>query len=184
MGISFNTASLLNGNGIDVNGIVSEIQSAQSGQLTEWQGDVTTLQTQASALTGINTDLSNLQSAVQGLTTGALTAVTAASSESAIVGATAQAHGGSHHAGVNRDALHGLGSQRDDLNSAHWPNQWGPQPPNRRSERHGGRYSDYSRQRRHPHHSRQVHQFAECLQQVGDHRHRGNRRERRAPRNY
>ncbi len=91
MGISFNTASLLNGNGIDVNGIVSEIQAAQSGQLTEWQGDVTTLQTQADALTGINADLSNLQSAVQGLSTGALTAVTAASSESAIVGATAQA---------------------------------------------------------------------------------------------
>jgi flagellar hook-associated protein 2 len=91
MGISFNTASLLNGNGINVNGIVSEIQSAQSGQLTAWQGDVTTLQTQANALTGINTDLSNLQSAVQGLSTGALTAVTAASSESAIVSASAQA---------------------------------------------------------------------------------------------
>ncbi|MGB6386292.1 MAG: flagellar filament capping protein FliD [Terriglobales bacterium] len=92
MGISFNAASLLNGNGIDVNSVVSEIQASQSGQLTAWQGDVTTLQTQASALSSINSDLSNLASAVQGLTgaNGALTAVTAASSESAIVNATAQ----------------------------------------------------------------------------------------------
>jgi flagellar hook-associated protein 2 len=92
MGISFNAASLLNGNGIDVNSVVSEIQSAQTGQLTAWQGDVTTLQTQATALTSINTDLSNLASAVQGLTgtDGALTAVTATTSESAIVNATAQ----------------------------------------------------------------------------------------------
>jgi flagellar hook-associated protein 2 len=92
MGISFNAASLLNGNGIDVNSVVSEIQSAQSGQLTAWQEDVSTLQTQATALTSINTDLSNLASAVQGLTgtDGALTAVIANSSESAIVNATAQ----------------------------------------------------------------------------------------------
>ena len=92
MGISFNAASLLNGNGIDVNSIVSEIQAAQSGQLTAWQGDLATLQTQAKALTGINTDLSNLATAAQGLTgtNGALTAVTANSSESAIMTATAQ----------------------------------------------------------------------------------------------
>jgi flagellar hook-associated protein 2 len=91
MGISFNAASLLNGNGIDVNSVVSEIQASQSGQLTAWQGDVTTLQTQATALSSINSDLSNLASAVQGLTgaNGALTAVTAASSESAIVSAAA-----------------------------------------------------------------------------------------------
>ena len=92
MGISFNTASLLNGNGIDVNAVVSEIQDAQSGQLTAWQGDVTNLQTQATDLSGINSDLSNLASAVQGLTgtNGALTAVTASSSESEIVSASAQ----------------------------------------------------------------------------------------------
>jgi len=92
MGISFNAASLLNGNGIDVNSIVSQIEASQSGQLTAWQGDVTTLQTQAKATGTINTDLSNLAAAVQGLTgsNGALTAVTATSSESAIVSATAQ----------------------------------------------------------------------------------------------
>src|SRR5271166_216242 len=90
MGISFNASSLLSGNGIDVNGVVSELQTLQSGQLTVWQGDVTTLQTKATALTSINTDLSNLQSAVSGLSTQALTAVTATSSESLIVSATAQ----------------------------------------------------------------------------------------------
>ncbi len=92
MGISFNAASLLNGNGINVSSVVSEIQAAQSGQLTVWQGDLTTLQTQATALTGINSDLSNLASAAQGLTgsNGAFTAVTATSSETAIVNATAQ----------------------------------------------------------------------------------------------
>jgi flagellar hook-associated protein 2 len=92
MGISFNAASLLSGNGIDVNALVSEVQAAQSGQLTAWQGDLTNLQTQAAAETSINNDLSNLASAVTGLTgaNGALTAVTATSSESAIVTATAQ----------------------------------------------------------------------------------------------
>jgi flagellar hook-associated protein 2 len=92
MGISLNAAALLNGNGIDVNSVVAEIQGAQSGQLTEWQGDVTNLQTQANDLTGINTDLSNLAAAASGLTgaNGALTAVTASSSETAIVNATAQ----------------------------------------------------------------------------------------------
>jgi flagellar hook-associated protein 2 len=90
MGISFNAASLLNGNGIDVSAVVSEIQSAQSGQLTAWQQDTTTLQTQAGALSSINTDLSNLASAVEGLSNGALTAVTSTSSESAIVNATVQ----------------------------------------------------------------------------------------------
>jgi len=89
MGISFNASSLLSGNGIDVSAVVSEIQAASSGQLTAWQGDVTTLQTQATAEGTINSDLSNLQSAVTGLTNGALTAVTATSSESAIVTATA-----------------------------------------------------------------------------------------------
>jgi flagellar hook-associated protein 2 len=90
MGISFNTAALLNGNGIDVNGVVTEIQNAQSGQLSAWQGDVATLQTQATALSTINTDLSNLASAITGLSNGALTAVTASSSESAIVSASVQ----------------------------------------------------------------------------------------------
>jgi len=93
MGISFNAAALLNGNGIDVSSVVSEIQAAQSGQLTAWQGDLTTLQTAATAITSINSDLSNLASAVAGLTgtNGAFTALTSTSSETAIVNATAEA---------------------------------------------------------------------------------------------
>lgn len=90
MGISFNAASLLSGNGIDVNSVVSEIQAAQSGQVTAWKADQTTLQNQATAMTSINTDLSNLASAVQGLSNGALAQLTANSSESAIVTGTAQ----------------------------------------------------------------------------------------------
>lgn len=93
MGISFNAAALLNGDGIDVNGVVTELQAAQSGQVTAWQEDQTTLQTQATAISTINSDLSNLATAAQGLTgsNGALTGVTASSSESAIVNATAAA---------------------------------------------------------------------------------------------
>ena len=92
MGISFNAASLLNGNGIDVSAVVAELQAAQSGQLTAWKADQTTLQTQATTMTNINTDLASLASAVQTLSdpTGSMTGLTASSSESAVVTATAQ----------------------------------------------------------------------------------------------
>jgi flagellar hook-associated protein 2 len=91
MSISFNAANLLNGNGIDVNSVVSEIQAAQSGQATVWQGDVTDLQTQATALTSINNDLNNLAAAAKGFTgqNGALTVVSATSAQPLIVSATA-----------------------------------------------------------------------------------------------
>ena len=93
MAISFNSASLLNGNGIDVSAIVSQIQAGQSGQLTAWKADQTTLQTQATTITNINNDLSSLATAVQALSdpTGALTGLTATSSESAVLTATVQA---------------------------------------------------------------------------------------------
>lgn len=93
MGISFNAASLLNGNGINVSSIVSEIQAGQSGQITAWKADQTTLQTQATTINNINTDLSALATAVQALSdpTGALTGLTATSSESPILTASVQA---------------------------------------------------------------------------------------------
>ncbi len=93
MGISFNAASLLSGNGIDVTAIVSEIQAGQSGQVTAWKADQTTLQTQATTIGNISTDLSSLASAVQTLSdpTGALTGLTATSSQSEILTATVQA---------------------------------------------------------------------------------------------
>jgi len=91
MTISLNAAALLSGNGIDVNSLVSQVQAQESGQLTEWQQEQTTLQTQATALGTLNTDLSNLQTAVNNLKDplGALTAVAANSSMPAILTATA-----------------------------------------------------------------------------------------------
>ncbi len=91
MGISFNAASLLNGNGINVNSLVAEVQAQEGGQVTTWQQEQTTLQTQATALDTLNTDLSNLQTAVYALTDplGALTAVAANSSLPAVLTATA-----------------------------------------------------------------------------------------------
>ena len=93
MGISFNAAQLLNGNGIDVNSLVSQIQSQESGQLQVWQQQQTDLQTQASALNTLNADLSNLATAVNALKDplGALAAMDATSSMPAILTATAQA---------------------------------------------------------------------------------------------
>jgi flagellar hook-associated protein 2 len=93
MGISFNAASLLNGNGINVSSIVSEIQAGQSGQITAWKADQTTLQTEATTITNINSDLSKLATTVQALSdpTGALTGLTATSSVSPILTASVQA---------------------------------------------------------------------------------------------
>jgi len=92
MGISLNAAQLLNGNGIDVNSLVNQIQSQESGQLQIWQQQQSTLQTQASDLSTINTDLANLVTAVNALSDplGALTAMAATSSMPAILTATAQ----------------------------------------------------------------------------------------------
>ncbi len=105
MGISFNAAQLLNGNGIDVNSLVSQIQTQESGELTVWQQEQTDLQTQATALNAINTDLNNLATAVQSLSdpTGALATMSATSSMPAILTATAQnsAAPGNHTMVVN-----------------------------------------------------------------------------------
>jgi flagellar hook-associated protein 2 len=90
MGISLNPSTLLNGQGIDVSSIVQEVLSESSGQLTEWENELSTLQTQASDLTSINGDLSSLATAVQALADplGALTSLTATSSDSSVLTAT------------------------------------------------------------------------------------------------
>ncbi|HTZ96950.1 MAG TPA: flagellar filament capping protein FliD [Terriglobales bacterium] len=92
MGITFNASTLLNGNGIDVDSVVSQIQAQESGELTVWQNQQSTLQTQASDLTSISTDLSSLATAVQSLADplGALAGMSATSSEPGILTATAQ----------------------------------------------------------------------------------------------
>lgn len=91
MGISFNAAALLNGNGIDVNSLVNQIQAQQSGQLKIWQQEQADLQTQATALTTLKTDLNNLNTAMSALSDplGPLTAIAANSSMPAILTATA-----------------------------------------------------------------------------------------------
>jgi flagellar capping protein FliD len=65
--VSLNPSTLLNGSGIDVASLVSQVLSAQSGGLQLLQQQQTDLQTQASLLTGLNGDLSNLSSAVNGM---------------------------------------------------------------------------------------------------------------------
>jgi flagellar hook-associated protein 2 len=91
MGISFNPASLLSGQGIDVSSLVSQILSNSSGQLTEWQSEQTNLQGQASDLTILNTGLTNLATTVTALADplGALTAQLATSSNTGVLTATA-----------------------------------------------------------------------------------------------
>jgi len=91
MGISFNATSLLSGNGINVSAVVEELQAAENGQLTAWKNDLTTLQSQASAMSNINSALSNLQAAAQQFSdpNGILTQLATTSSLPLVVSATA-----------------------------------------------------------------------------------------------
>jgi flagellar hook-associated protein 2 len=90
--VSLDPSTLLNGNGIDVASLVSQVLSAQSGGLQLLQQQQTDLQTQASLLTGLNGDLANLSSAVNSLTDvlGPLSSVSAQSSQTSILTASAQ----------------------------------------------------------------------------------------------
>lgn len=92
MGISLNPSTILSGQGIDVNSVVQQIISEQSGPLSVWQAQQTNFATQDGLLEGINNDLTNLQTAVAALAdpTGALTAQAATSSQPGVVTATAQ----------------------------------------------------------------------------------------------
>jgi len=92
MGISLNPASLLSGQGLDVNTVVSQIISQQSGQLTQWQSQQTTLQLQAGLINSINNDLNSLATAVDALSDplGALAAQSASSSDMSVLSASAQ----------------------------------------------------------------------------------------------
>ena len=65
--ISLNSASLLSGNGIDVNSLVAAVQAPAQSQIQLYQQQQTGLQTRASLLGTINNDLSNLSSAVNSL---------------------------------------------------------------------------------------------------------------------
>jgi flagellar hook-associated protein 2 len=112
MGVSLNPATILSGQGIDVASLVSQILANQStGPLSVWQGQETSLSTQNGLLAGINNNLIALQTAVAALSdpTGALTAQDAASSQPAVVTATADstAIAGTHTIEVNSLATNG-----------------------------------------------------------------------------
>jgi flagellar hook-associated protein 2 len=90
--VSLSPSTLLSGQGINVSTTVQQIINEQSGPLTEWQSENTTLATQAGVLLGINNNLSVLATAIQALAdpTGALAAVSATSSDPTTLTAAAQ----------------------------------------------------------------------------------------------
>lgn len=112
MGISLNPASLLSGQGLDVNTVVSQIISQQSGQLTQWQSQQTTMQQQAALINSINNDLNTLATAVTALSDplGALAAQSANSSDTSVLTASAQtnATAGTHSVVVSNLASAGV----------------------------------------------------------------------------
>ena len=112
MGISLNPYTLLSGQGLDVTSLVNQILNQKSGQLSEWSSEQTLLHTQAGLLTTINSDLTSLATAVTALSDplGVFAAQSAASSDSSIVTATADAAttAGTHNIVVTNLATAGL----------------------------------------------------------------------------
>ena len=91
MGISFNAAALLNGNGIDVRSLVTAILAPETAPLTAWQNQQTDLSTQAGLLAGLSNSLTSLAAAVLSLASsnGPLASQSAISSDSSILTASA-----------------------------------------------------------------------------------------------
>jgi flagellar hook-associated protein 2 len=91
MGVSLNPATILSGQGIDVSSVVNQIISEETGPITVWQGQETTIASQNGELDGINNDLTNLQTAVQALSdpVGVFTNQTVSTSQPAVVTASA-----------------------------------------------------------------------------------------------
>jgi len=92
MGISFNTATLLNGNGINVSALVSEITAPQTAAITALQSQKSDLATNAGLLSGYNSDLNSLASAIAILAdpNGQLASLTATSAQPNVFNAIAQ----------------------------------------------------------------------------------------------
>lgn len=91
MGISLNPSTLLSGQGIDVSSVVEQIIEGQSGPISVWQNQDTTLATQDGVLEGVENDLTSLQTAVAALAdpAGALAAQVANSSDTGVLTASA-----------------------------------------------------------------------------------------------
>lgn len=111
MGISFNPASLLSGQGLNVNSVVSQLLNQKAGPLSEWQNEQAALQSQAGVLTSINSDLNTLANAVAALSDplGVLSTLSATSSDTSVLTATADssAQAGNHTVVVNNLATAG-----------------------------------------------------------------------------
>ena len=92
MGVTLNPATLLNGGGMDVSSVVSQIEAQQQGQVTIWQNEQTDLSTDDGVLLGLNQNLNTLQTDIQALANpdGPLAALAANSSDSNILTADAQ----------------------------------------------------------------------------------------------
>lgn len=91
MGISFNAAALLNGNGINVQSVVTAILSPGNAVVNQLQNQQTDLSTQAGLLAGYNNNLTSLAAAVVALAnpSGPLASQSATSSDSSILTASA-----------------------------------------------------------------------------------------------
>lgn len=105
MGVSFNAASLLSGNGINVSSVVTAILSPENASVTNLQNQQTDLSTQAGLLAGLNNNLTSLASSVVALAdpTGALASLSATSSDTSILTASSDttAATGTHEIVVN-----------------------------------------------------------------------------------
>jgi flagellar hook-associated protein 2 len=111
MGISFNASSLLNGNGINVQSVVTAILSPENSALTALLSQQTDLSSQAGLLAGFNNNLASLATAVSALAdpNGQLAYLTATSSQPTILTATADttAAAGTHQIVVSSLATTG-----------------------------------------------------------------------------
>lgn len=105
MAVSFNAASLLNGNGINVSSVVSAILAPKNASIALLQNQQTDLSTQAGLLTGLNNDLTTLATSVLALANpaGPLASLSATSSNSSILTASSDttAAPGTHQIVVN-----------------------------------------------------------------------------------
>ncbi len=111
MGVSFNAAGLLNGNGINVASVVDAILRPQAGSISIWQNQQTDLSIQAGLLAGLNSNLNNLAAAVVALAnpTGPLASLSATSSNNSILTASSDttAASGAHEIVVSNLATIG-----------------------------------------------------------------------------
>ncbi|MGB9490324.1 MAG: flagellar filament capping protein FliD [Terriglobales bacterium] len=107
---SVNLSSILtalgsSSSGIDVESAVEQALSAESGPLTGWANQQSTLQTQTSDINSIESDITTLENSLQALSNpaGVMSSMTATSSDSNIVSASAAAgtDAGTHVIEVN-----------------------------------------------------------------------------------